>query len=159
GVLGWGVGGIEAEACMLGQPMYLPAPVVVGIRFTNALPAGSTATDLVLRLTEMLRRHGVVNKFVEFCGDGLSSLSVADRAPLPAVWESFRPVFRREEETPDERDLGRFNNEAHAPGGTGGVVAVSERTDVGVRNGSVVIAAITSCTNTSNPSVMIGAGL
>src|SRR5947208_11828052 len=82
GVLGWGVGGIEAEACMLGQPMYLPTPVVLGVRFLNALPSGSTATDLVLRLTEMLRRHGVVNKFVEFCGDGLSSLTVADRATL-----------------------------------------------------------------------------
>ncbi|HXM58896.1 MAG TPA: aconitase family protein, partial [Candidatus Dormibacteraeota bacterium] len=82
GVLGWGVGGIEAEACMLGQPMYLPTPVVVGVRFTNALPAGATATDLVLTLTEMLRKHGVVDKFVEFCGDGLSNLTVADRATL-----------------------------------------------------------------------------
>ncbi len=69
GVLGWGVGGIEAEACMLGQPLFLLAPVVVGVRFHNALPAGTTATDLVLTLTEMLRKHGVVNKFVEFCGD------------------------------------------------------------------------------------------
>src|SRR5260370_32255723 len=82
GVLGWGVGGIEAEACMLGQPMYLPAPVVVGVRVTNSLRPGATATDLVLTLTEMLRRHGVVDKFVEFCGDGLSSLTVADRATL-----------------------------------------------------------------------------
>src|SRR3984893_16530966 len=82
GVLGWGVGGIEGEACMLGQPMYLPPPQVIGIRFNNALPAGSTATDLVLTLTEMLRRHGVVAKFVEFCGDGLSTLTVADRATL-----------------------------------------------------------------------------
>src|SRR6202047_366371 len=82
GVLGWGVGGIEAEAAMLGQPAYLPAPIVVGVRFAGALPAGSTATDLVLTLTEMLRKHGVVEKFVEFCGDGLSSLSVPDRATL-----------------------------------------------------------------------------
>src|ERR1700693_5526888 len=82
GVLGWGVGGIEAEAAMLGQPAYLATPVVVGVRFTGALPAGSTATDLVLTLTEMLRKHGVVEKFVEFCGDGLSSLSVPDRATL-----------------------------------------------------------------------------
>ena len=82
GVLGWGVGGIEAEAAMLGQPMYLPTPVVVGVRVVNSLPAGATATDLVLTLTEMLRRHGVVDKFVEFCGDGLSSLTVADRATL-----------------------------------------------------------------------------
>ena len=82
GVLGWGVGGIEAEAAMLGQPAYLPTPIVVGVRFIGALPAGSTATDLVLTLTEMLRKHGVVEKFVEFCGDGLSSLSVPDRATL-----------------------------------------------------------------------------
>ena len=82
GVLGWGVGGIEAEAAMLGQPMYLTSPVVLGVRFVGSLPAGSTATDLVLTLTEMLRKHGVVNKFVEFCGDGLSSLTVADRATL-----------------------------------------------------------------------------
>jgi aconitate hydratase len=82
GVLGWGVGGIEAEAAMLGQPMYLTSPVVLGVRFIGSLPAGSTATDLVLTLTEMLRKHGVVNKFVEFCGDGLSSLTVADRATL-----------------------------------------------------------------------------
>jgi len=82
GVLGWGVGGIEAEACMLGQPMYLASPFVIGVRFTNALPTGATATDLVLTLTQMLRKHGVVGKFVEFCGDGLSSLTVADRATL-----------------------------------------------------------------------------
>src|ERR1700682_2596574 len=82
GVLGWGVGGIEAEAAMLGQPAYLPAPIVVGVRFSGALPAGSTAPDLVLTLTEMLRKHGVVEKFVEFCGDGLTSLSVPDRATL-----------------------------------------------------------------------------
>src|ERR1700726_1712160 len=82
GVLGWGVGGIEAEAAILGQPAYLATPVVVGVRFHGALPAGSTATDLVLTLTEMLRKHGVVEKFVEFCGDGLSSLSVPDRATL-----------------------------------------------------------------------------
>src|SRR5207245_2312764 len=82
GVLGWGVGGIEAEAALLGQPTYLPRPVVVGVRMTGALRPGATATDLVLTLTEMLRRHGVVNKFVEFCGAGLSSLSVPDRATL-----------------------------------------------------------------------------
>src|SRR6202048_1557907 len=82
GVLGWGVGGIEAEAAMLGQPAYLPTPVVVGVRFHGALPAGSTATDLVLTLTEMLRKHGVVEKFVEFCGDGLASLAVSGRPTL-----------------------------------------------------------------------------
>jgi aconitate hydratase len=233
GVLGWGVGGIEAEACMLGQPMYLPTPVVVGIRFLNALPSGSTATDLVLRLTEMLRQHGVVNKFVEFCGDGLSSLTVADRATLsnmcpeygatsalfpvdgqtlrylestgreredidlverycrsqgmfredgaeapvfselleldlatvepslagprrpqdrvslPRVWESFGQVF------PQDGRQGDDGGELEAGGG----VALARRTGMAVRDGSVVIAAITSCTNTSNPSVMIAAGL
>ncbi len=82
GVLGWGVGGIEAEAAMLGQPMFLPDPVVIGIRAVGTLPPGTTATDLVLTLTEMLRDHGVVGKFVEFFGDGLSSLSVPDRATL-----------------------------------------------------------------------------
>src|SRR5436309_3462797 len=82
GVLGWGVGGIEAEACLLGQPMYIPSPIVVGVCFHHFLPPGATATDLVLTLTQLLRKHGVVNKFVEFCGDGLSSLSVTDRATL-----------------------------------------------------------------------------
>jgi len=243
GVLGWGVGGIEAEAAMLGQPMYLPAPVVVGVRVVNALPAGATATDLVLTLTEMLRRHGVVDKFVEFCGDGLSSLTVADRAtlsnmcpeygatsalfpvdaqtlrylettgrtpehlelverycreqglfrvdgaPVPVftelleldlagiepsvagpkrpqdrvalggVWESFHTVFHPEEEAPAPADLGRFNGEGGARQPSDGGVAVAERSTVQVGNGSVVIAAITSCTNTSNPSVMVAAGL
>jgi len=246
GVLGWGVGGIEAEACMLGQPMYLPPPIVVGVRFTNALPPGSTATDLVLTLTEMLRKHGVVNKFVEFCGDGLASLTVADRATLSnmcpeygatsalfpvddqtlrylettgrvrehrelveryckeqglfrlagmaapvfsemldldlstvvpsvagpkrpqdrvalgEVWESFHNVFHPDESRPDPTDLARFNGERGSQtvaGATDRGVAVAERTEVGIRNGSVVIAAITSCTNTSNPSVMVAAGL
>src|SRR5437899_2045009 len=89
GVLGWGVGGIEAEAAMLGQPAYLATPIVVGVRFHGALPAGSTATDLVLTLTEMLRKHGVVDKFVEFCGDGLSSMSVPDRATLSNMSPEF----------------------------------------------------------------------
>jgi aconitate hydratase A / 2-methylisocitrate dehydratase len=245
GVLGWGVGGIEAEAAMLGQPMYLSTPVVVGVKFTGALPTGSTATDLVLTLTEMLRKHGVVNKFVEFCGDGLSSLSVPDRATmsnmcpeygatsalfpvdqqtlrylevtgrereqielverycraqglfrsdgdatpvfselleldlstvvpsvagpkrpqdrvaLPDVWQSFVSAFELD---PDEDgEIGRFHEEGGQPNPAAGHyddhggTAVAERVDV--RNGSVVIAAITSCTNTSNPSVMVGAGL
>jgi aconitate hydratase len=247
GVLGWGVGGIEAEACMLGQPMYLPVPQVIGIRFNNALPTGSTATDLVLTLTEMLRAYGVVGKFVEFCGDGLSSLTVADRAtlsnmcpeygatsalfpvdaqtlrylemtarpaeqiqlveryckdqglfrvdgaptpvfselleldlasvepslagprrpqdrvPLGSVWESFHSVFK-EEEKPTSEDVQRFKGEGGGQAaevmsrGDGGV-AVAERPETGVRNGSVVIAAITSCTNTSNPTVMVAAAL
>src|SRR5947209_2836236 len=82
GVLGWGVGGIEAEAALLGQHMYLLMPTVVGVRFTGRLPEGATATDLVLTVTQMLRKHGVVGKFVEYCGPGLSDLSVADRATL-----------------------------------------------------------------------------
>ena len=82
GVLGWGVGGIEAEAAMLGQPTFLPQPDVVGVRVLGALPAGTTATDLVLTLTQMLRAHGVVGRFVEFYGAGLSSLTIADRATL-----------------------------------------------------------------------------
>ncbi len=82
GVLGWGVGGIEAEAAMLGQPTYLPWPVVVGVKLVGKLPIGTTATDLVLTLTELFRKKGVVNKFIEFAGDGLSSLAVAERATV-----------------------------------------------------------------------------
>src|SRR3954465_10522513 len=81
-VVGWGVGGIEAEACMLGQPIYLVTPQVVGFKLHGRLPEGSTATDLVLTVTQILRSHGVVEKFVEFFGDGLSSMSVADRATI-----------------------------------------------------------------------------
>ncbi len=247
GVLGWGVGGIEAEAAMLGQPMYLSQPVVVGVRFHNALRAGATATDLVLTLTEMLRKHGVVNKFVEFCGDGLSSLTVADRAtlsnmcpeygatsalfpvdaqtlrylettgrgdvldlverytkeqglfredgqPIPQfselleldlaqvepslagpkrpqdrvsldmVWDSFCAAFH-----PADADAAQTADDLERLAGEGGDqpvygvaesgVAIAERAATKLRNGSVVIAAITSCTNTSNPSVMLAAGL
>src|SRR5213079_81999 len=82
GVVGWGVGGIEAEACMLGQPIYMVMPQVVGVRLHGKLPEGSTATDLVLVITQILRAHGVVDKFVEFYGEGLSSMSVADRATI-----------------------------------------------------------------------------
>ena len=82
GVLGWGVGGIEAEACMLGQPIYMLIPEVVGFKFTGALPEGSTATDLVLRVTQMLREHGVVGKFVEYFGPGLASMPLANRATI-----------------------------------------------------------------------------
>ncbi|TMK37644.1 MAG: aconitate hydratase AcnA [Actinobacteria bacterium] len=251
GVLGWGVGGIEAEAAMLGQPIFLPQPLVLGIRVVGELPAGTTATDLVLSLTEMLRAHGVVGTFVEFFGDGLSSLSVADRATLSnmcpeygatsayfpvdhetlryltftgrgdlvdlverytkeqglfradgdpdprfsevveldlaavepsvagpkrpqdrvalaEVWGSFVAAFRdRVEPDPRPNDVGRFEEE-------GGNVDVEVDTDATiqpgaerpmpvdgdlVKHGSVVIAAITSCTNTSNPSVMLAAGL
>jgi aconitate hydratase len=250
GVLGWGVGGIEAEAAMLGQPMFLPPPIVLGVRVIGALPAGTTATDLVLTLTEMLRSRGVVGSFVEFCGDGLSTLSVADRAtlsnmcpeygataayfpvddetlrylaftgrgdrvdlverytkeqglfrrdgdpdpafgdvlpldlstivpsvagpkrpqdrvPLGRVWESFVGAFRdRLEPDPKPVELGRFVAEGGNPDPavpTDRVIEPGTETPVPVdgelRHGSVVIAAITSCTNTSNPSVMLAAGL
>ncbi|MDQ3045198.1 MAG: aconitase family protein, partial [Chloroflexota bacterium] len=82
GVLGWGVGGIEAEAVLLGQPLYQLTPEVVGVRFLGGLREGATATDLVLTVTEMLRTHGVVGRFVEFCGTGLSNLTLADRATI-----------------------------------------------------------------------------
>ena len=101
GVLGWGVGGIEAEAAMLGQPTYLPWPVVVGVRLHGALPTGTTATDLVLTLTELFRKHGVVDKFIEFAGDGLASLRVEERAtvsnmtPEYGATASFFPVDRQ----------------------------------------------------------------
>jgi aconitate hydratase len=89
GVVGWGVGGIEAEAALLGQPLYQPMPIVVGFRLDGELPAGSTATDLVLYVTEMLRSHGVVGKFVEFHGPGLSKLSLADRATISNMSPEF----------------------------------------------------------------------
>jgi aconitate hydratase len=245
GVLGWGVGGIEAEAALLGQPTYLPTPVVVGVRMTGSLRPGATATDLVLTLTEMLRSHGVVNKFVEFCGAGLSSLSVPDRAtisnmcpeygataslfpvdkqtlrylettgrdrqlidlverytqeqgmfrtdesatpvfdevlelnldavepsvagpkrpqdrvPLPNVWQSFKTAFAMDEKSGND-EVARFDSEGGAADVAGGhqrPAAVMARPAQQLRNGSVVIAAITSCTNTSNPSVMVAAGL
>src|SRR5437868_10367598 len=245
GVLGWGVGGIEAEAALLGQPTYLPIPVVVGVRMTGALRPGATATDLVLTLTERLRKHGVVNKFVEFCGSGLSTLSVPDRAtlsnmcpeygatsslfpvdaqtlrylettgrdrelielverytraqgmfrtdesetpvftelleldlgavepsvagpkrpqdrvPLPSVWQSFTSAFAVADK-PTNNDVSRFafaGAATEAVGRPGSGTAVMARPAQRVRNGSVVIAAITSCTNTSNPSVMVAAGL
>ncbi len=241
GVLGWGVGGIEAEAAMLGQPAYLSTPIVVGVKFSGALPAGSTATDLVLTLTEMLRKHGVVEKFVEFCGDGLSSLSVPDRAtlsnmcpeygatsalfpvdaqtlryldvtgrsreqielverytkeqglfrtdgdpapqftelleldlnkvepslagpkrpqdraPLPKVWESFTAAFGNGPK-PNPATLSRLTDEGGPINGRAST-AVAAKPAARLENGCVVIAAITSCTNTSNPSVMVAAGL
>ncbi|HEV2404943.1 MAG TPA: aconitase family protein, partial [Ktedonobacterales bacterium] len=89
GILGWGVGGIEAEAVMLGQPLYLLNPDVVGVELTGALPEGATATDLVLAVTQMLRKHGVVGRFVEFAGTGLSSLSLPDRATISNMSPEF----------------------------------------------------------------------
>ncbi len=264
GVVGWGVGGIEAEAALLGQPVYFIIPEVIGLRLSGRLPAGTTATDLVLTVTQLLRSYGVVGKFVEVFGDGLDNLSVPDRAtisnmspefgctityfpvddrtieylrqtnrPDPEVklveeyyrgnllWrtgrenitysdiveldlstveptlagprrpqdkilmrdvksafqEHLESEFSRNYIDIDERDIGRWNSEGGNPENRGrdslqsAVAEVKTGNDlrtveVTIRNekfilsdGSVVIAAITSCTNTSNPSVMIGAGL
>jgi aconitate hydratase len=220
GVLGWGVGGIEAEAAMLGEPLVMGLPVVIGVRFGGSLRTGVTATDLVLTLTEMLRRHGVVGRFVEFCGDGLSALSLPDRATLsnmspefgataayfPVDDESLRyltatgrhdlvprvdayakeqGIFRRDgEETPVFSDLLELDLDTVEPsmagprrpqdrvplgqapksfadafGGNGHSAHAELNGGHELHDGSVVIAAITSCTNTSNPSVMIAAGL
>ena len=229
GVLGWGVGGIEAEAAMLGQAITMLIPDVIGFRLSGRLREGTTATDLVLTVTEMLRKKGVVGKFVEFFGDGLSNLPLADRATIgnmspefgstvaifPIDQETIRYLelsgraagdialirayaqaqgLWREDGQPDplftdviELDLGsvepslagprrpqdrialrnaaaayrRVEAEQIGDGKTGKeavTVSLKGRT-FDLENGSVLIAAITSCTNTSNPSVMIGAGL
>ncbi len=220
GVLGYGVGGIEAEAVLLGQPLYQPVPRVVGVRLAGELPRGATATDLVLVVTERLRRLGVVGSFVEFAGDGLAGLPLPDRATISNMSPEFgatATLFPIDDETltylrltgrsaelvalveryakeqglwrepgpgPDfdevvELDLAsvepslagprrpqdrvplpatRASFEAVYPGilpSPGAPAAAPGE----VRNGSVVIAAITSCTNTSNPTVMVGAGL
>ncbi len=235
GVLGWGVGGIEAEAAILGQPMVIVAPDVVGFRLVNRLPEGTTATDLVLRVTEILRQQGVVGKFVEFFGPGLAEMSLPDRAtianmaPEYGATVGFFPVDRetlrylrqtgrpdeqvdlverycreqqlfRSADTPDplytqvlELDLSSieaslagpkrpqdriplsamkqsFQQALTAPVKAGGFELTPERlqqrvaigtngTSAELAHGSVVIAAITSCTNTSNPMVMVAAGL
>ena len=235
GVLGWGVGGIEAEAAMLGQPIYMLMPQVVGFKLVGQLPEGSTATDLVLVVTQMLRAKGVVGKFVEFYGSGLSNMTLPDRAtianmaPEYGATMGFFPVddevisylrrtgrdeaavrlveiyckeqgiFRRDD-TPDPRyndylelDLStvepsvagplrpqdrilvkelkpRFSEVLTAPLGPQGFALSGDQLraagrfesngdQADLRHGSVVIAAITSCTNTSNPSVMVAAGL
>ncbi len=223
GVLGWGVGGIEAEAAMLGQPVSMLIPQVVGFQLTGRLPEGATATDLVLTVTEMLRKKGVVGKFVEFYGDGLAALPLADRATIANMAPEYGAtcgIFPVDEETlrylrltgrPDEqvqlveaymREQGLF----HTAGAAEAVYSDTLELDLGtveaslagpsrpqdrvvLRNvkqsfldalprlmkskkdgamapavgelthGSVVIAAITSCTNTSNPSVMLAAGI
>ncbi len=241
GVLGYGVGGIEAEAVLLGQPLYQPVPRVVGVRLSGALPRGSTATDLVLSVTEMLRRQGVVGSFVEFAGDGLATLSLPDRATISNMSPEFgatATLFPIDDETlaylrltgrdaaqvelveryarvnglwrepgavpefdvvldldlaavepsvagprrPQDRVPLRTLREsfrAAYPPKAGGTTAEQAAGNPGapgaspypaveieldgarasVRTGSVAIAAITSCTNTSNPTVMIGAGL
>ena len=227
GVLGWGVGGIEAEACMLGQPAPMLIPEVVGFELTGRLAEGVTATDLVLTVTQMLRAHGVVGKFVEFCGDGLDALTLPDRATIAnmapeygatcgffpidrvtldylaftsrdphrialveayakaqGLWReagqpapvftatlhldlgSVEPSLAGPRRPQDRVALSRvddgFNADLGALYGKGDEagrrVPVAERGhDLG--HGDVVIAAITSCTNTSNPSVLFGAGL
>ncbi len=232
GVLGWGVGGIEAEAVLLGQPLYLLEPEVVGVRLVGSLPEGSTATDLVLAVTEMLRKLGVVGRFVEFCGAGLSNLALADRATIAnmapeygataalfpidaesldylrltgrseervALVEAYARAQRlfRTDETPEpkfnelvELDLAdvtpsiagprrpqdrlplptvrdalrttypaAFTGKGASNGKHEGVAVDVDGVTRTIDNGAVVIAAITSCTNTSNPSVMLGAGL
>lgn len=231
GVVGWGVGGIEAEAVVLGQPYYMLLPEVVGMKLTGTLPEGATATDLVLRVTELLRAHGVVGRFVEYYGAGLSNLSLPDKATLANMSPEygatigFFPVddsslhylrgtgrdsgmisrvetvskelgLFRTDETPDPEftskleldlstvepslagpkrpqdrirmvDMGRqFAKDLPAlvPSGYelngGRTVEVSDDDDsMDISDGTVVIASITSCTNTSNPSVMVGAGL
>jgi aconitase A len=222
GILGWGVGGIEAEAAMLGQPITMLIPQVVGFELEGKLAEGATATDLVLTVTEMLRKHGVVGKFVEFFGNGLDGLPLADRATIGNMSPEFGStcaVFPIDAETlrylelsgrPQEQidlvetyakaqglwrsskvaryssvlalDLGAVEPSLAGPkrpqdrialkgagakigdllktAGKGTKVPVSaggQKFDV--EDGAVVIAAITSCTNTSNPAVMVGAGL
>ena len=227
GVVGWGVGGIEAEAAMLGQAISMLIPEVVGFKFVGKLAEGATATDLVLTVTQMLRQKGVVGKFVEYYGPGLSNLTLADRAtianmsPEYGATIGFFPVddetltylrytsrppelvelveaytkeqgLFRTDDTPDpvysdtlELDLSTVEPSIAGPkrpqdrvplskskqafndalaqlklAETRDRVAVRQNShEVELHNGSVVIAAITSCTNTSNPSVMIGAGL
>jgi aconitate hydratase len=219
GVLGWGVGGIEAEAAMLGQPMFLPRPVVVGVRVRGELPAGTTATDLVLTLTQMLRAHGVVGKLVEFFGPGGSTLELADRATLSnmcpeygataAYWPVDEETLRYLRLTGREdrvdlverytKEQGLFRTDADpepvfsealdldlstVEPSVAGPRRPQDRVPVGkvwssfedvhherinkersgrdegdIGNGTVAIAAITSCTNTSNPTVMLAAGL
>ncbi len=220
GILGWGVGGIEAEAAMLGQPLSMVIPEVTGFRFTGSLPEGVTATDLVLTVTNMLREKGVVGRFVEFYGDGLDNLTLADRATIANMSPEFGatcaffPLDReavdyltftgrdphriklveayareqglwRESGMPDpvftdtlELDLGTVEASLAGPKRpqdrialkdaasqsldvidptVGGVPVEGEEYEI--NHGDVVIAAITSCTNTSNPSVMVAAGL
>jgi len=266
GVVGWGVGGIEAEAALLGQPIYFIMPEVIGLKLTGKLPLGTTATDMVLTITQLLRKQGVVGKFVEVFGNGLDNLTVPDRATIsnmspefgctvtyfpiddrtldymrksnrpeeqvklvedyckanmlwrtgkedityskvleldlstvePTIAGPKRPQdkillreaksafktllasdFKREYVEPDKRELERWLGEGggtqktSSPNADAAVAVEAEVKDVGMRtveinvnnerfrisDGSVVIAAITSCTNTSNPSVMIGAGI
>ena len=233
GVLGWGVGGIEAEAVMLGQPIYMLAPDVVGFKLTGTLKEGVTATDMTLMIVQMLREHGVVGKFVEFYGPGVDQLSLADRATIanmapeygatcgffpvdevtldyltlsgrdPQHVDNVRRYYKEQglfhtADTPDPKFTAtlslelsevepslagpkrpqdriilrnmaaEFETSLTAPIGHSGHGVADSKTqtkvqvkgkDFSLQHGDVVIAAITSCTNTSNPSVMIAAGL
>ncbi len=222
GVVGWGVGGIEAEACMLGQPISMLLPQVVGFKLRGKLPAGSTATDLVLTVTQMLRKKGVVGKFVEFYGSGVAALPLADRAtignmaPEYGATIGFFPIdhqtldYLRLSNRPPElialveayakaqglflspdspepeysdtleldlstvvpslagpkRPQDRINLPDVKKNFLASLTAAPKTAQIGtngskatIHDGSVVIAAITSCTNTSNPSVMVAAGL
>lgn len=231
GVLGWGVGGIEAEAAMLGQPMYFLEPDVVGVHLSGKLSDGVTATDLVLKIVRLLRDHKVVGKFVEFFGDGAASLSVPDRATIgnmapeygatcaffpvddvscaflemtgrgavvptvKAYWQAqglygmpkkgdidyssvveldlstVKPAVSGPRRPHDHMDLQKIGttyrdlmNKAFADGGYGksneiGRRVATNKPGVDIGHGDVLISAITSCTNTSNPGVMLGAGL
>ncbi len=227
GILGWGVGGIEAEAAMLGQPVSMLIPRVVGFKLTGAIPTGVTATDVVLTITQMLREHGVVGKFVEFYGSGVTQVPLANRATIGNMSPEFgstAAMFPIDQVTLDylsltgrsveqialveaySKEQGLWHNPAIEPRysefmvldlstvvpsiagprrpqdrielsgakekfhsdledylsteTTRGAVSVnSEGVDFELSNGAVTIAAITSCTNTSNPSVMLAAGL
>ena len=233
GVLGWGVGGIEAEAAMLGQPVTMLIPQVIGFKLTGTLPAGTTATDLVLTVTEILRKQGVVDKFVEFFGDGLKGLPLADRATIANMSPEFGStcaIFPIDEETiryleltgrtPEQialvetyakaQGLWRIDGATAAdytevveldlstvepslagpkrpqdrvpltnaksvyrksltkmaeertqknPQAKGSALASVDGQNFEVKDGAVLIAAITSCTNTSNPAVLVAAGL
>jgi len=233
GVLGWGVGGIEAEAALLGQPVTMLIPQVIGFKLLGSLQPGATATDLVLTITEMLRKHGVVDKFVEFFGDGLSNLPLADRATIAnmspefgstcAIFPIDRETLRYLELTSRSAEhvhvveayarqlhLWRENGQAQAdytavleldlasvepslagpkrpqdrvplrvahevyhaslkkmaeertrknPTATGSAKTTVAGQQIEVKDGAVLVAAITSCTNTSNPAVMLAAGL
>src|SRR5207253_3119877 len=181
GVVGWGVGGIEAEAAMLGQPTVMLIPEVVGVRLDGRLAPGATATDVVLTVTEMLRRRGVVGKFVEFYGPGVVGLALAgprrpqDRVPLRGARGAWRKALaeflKKEVDGLDKKEVERWLAEGGQPISTTppapralGDLAKTVPIEMGgergqLGHGAVVIAAITSCTNTSNPSVMLAAGL
>ncbi|KAG2577234.1 hypothetical protein PVAP13_6NG087600 [Panicum virgatum] len=174
GVAGWGVGGIEAEATMLGQPMSMVLPGVVGFKLTGKLRSGVIATDLVLTVTQILRKHGVVGKFVEFYGEGMGKLSLADRATIANMSPEYGPSMSGPKRPHDRVPLKDMKSDWHAcldnkVGFKGFAVPKDQQDKVvkfdfhgqpaEIKHGSVVIAAITSCTNTSNPSVMLGAGL